>query len=54
VLESAEIFWKLVSRLIFSMMKQSNIFFSANTEIKWEGKHHTIVSQKPQPQVSHW
>jgi len=52
VLETAESFWKLVSKMCestFSAMQQSN----PKTEIEWEGKHCTIVSEKPRPQASH-
>jgi len=33
----------------FSMMKQSNL----KSEIEWEAKHCTIVSEKPRPQASY-
>jgi len=53
VLETAESFWKLVSKMCestFSMMKQSNL----KTDIECEAKHCTTVSEKPRPQASHW
>ena len=53
MLETAESFRKLVNKMCestFSMMKQSNI----KTDIEWEAKHCTTVSEKPRPQVSHW
>ena len=53
VFETAESFWKLVSKMCgstFSMMKQSNL----KTEIEWELKHCTVVSEKPRPQAFHW
>jgi len=52
VLETAESFWKLVSKMCesaFSVLKQSNL----RSEIEWEAKHCTIVSEKPWPQASH-
>jgi len=47
VLETTESFWKLVSKMFESTfsMKQSNL----KTEIEWEVKHCTIVSEKPWP-----
>jgi len=53
VLETVKGFWKLASKMCestFSMMKQLNL----KTEIEWEVKHCMIVSEKPQPQASHW
>jgi len=50
---NAESFWKLVSKMCestFSMLKQSNL----KTEIEWEAKHSTIMSEKPRPQASYW
>jgi len=43
---------KLVRKMCettFSMMKQSNL----KSEIEWEAKHCTIVSEKPRPQASY-
>jgi len=45
-IETAKSFWKLVNEMCestFSMMKQSNL----KSEIEWEAKHSTIVSEKP-------
>ena len=52
VLETAESFWKFASKMCestFSMMKQLNL----KTEIEWEAKHCTVVSEKPRPSASH-
>ena len=53
VLETAKSFWKFVSKMCessFSVMKQKSL----KTEIEWEAKHYTIVSEKPRSLASHW